>query len=51
MIWILATNFGDTKITEFHEKEMATKKDEERNRVSLVPLQAGLRAAYGESLA
>ena len=32
-------------------KEMATKKDEERDRVSLVPLQAGLRAAFGESLA
>jgi len=37
MIWILATNFGDMKIMEFHEKEMATKKDEERDRVSLVP--------------
>jgi len=50
MIWILATNFGDMKIMEFHE-EMATKQDEERDRVSLVPLQASLRVAFGESLA
>ena len=42
------TNFGDMKIMEFHEKEMATKKDEERDRVSLVPLQVGIRAAFGE---
>jgi len=43
-------SYTDTKIMESH-KEMATKKDEERDRVSLVPLQAGLRAAFGESLA
>lgn len=42
VIFILATNLGDTQIDRFHSKFMANLKDSEINKVSLQPLQKEL---------
>ena len=48
VIWILATNKGDSAIANFHAKNIATRKDEDIHLVSLKPLQVKLKKIFME---
>lgn len=45
-IWILATNFGDSAIERFYERNVKDLSSEARDKVSLTPIQAELRESF-----
>ncbi|ROV91348.1 hypothetical protein VMCG_09690 [Cytospora schulzeri] len=46
VIWVLATNVGDTEIQDFHSSRKAGRKDEDVEKVSLKPLQDDLAQTF-----
>jgi hypothetical protein len=45
-IWIVATNYGESLIERFHEKEVQHLNDAVRDNVNLAPLQDQLVESY-----
>ncbi|XXH03385.1 hypothetical protein Hte_009784 [Hypoxylon texense] len=46
VIWILATNYGDTAISRFYDQRLANCKPEEVDKVSIEPLQTELEELF-----